>query len=125
MKKKLMWFVGSMVCLSMCFLLCVFLEPDRAIDWPLILFVFGLFAVVISSKFNGRMTMICTPLGYISGFVIGAIFNFDREVDVGGGNFVQFNNQISLWTNTYLLFILAGIVLDIAFKCLRKYRNKT
>jgi len=88
-------------------------------DWPVVLFIFALIIIVIASFFDARKVMALTPLGYITGFVIGALFNADG-VDDGGG---RINDFWILWTNTLLILVLIGIVWEIVSRLLKRFRQ--
>jgi len=85
-------------------------------EWPLYLFIFGVLAITIAAIFDSSKIMICTVIGYISGFITGLLFGVDG-VDQGGGTA---NNTWVIWTLSYLFFIAAGA----AWELVNKYKNR-
>ena len=120
-KKRITWIIGTILALCINYFLCryIFFELHGMIDWPFVLFVFGLIAIMISSIFDARKVMICTVLGYIIGFAVGMIFNVDG-LDPGGG---RTSNNWYLWMNAMLIVMLIGVIWEIASKILQKKRK--
>jgi len=81
-------------------------------QWPLILFVFGLIVIGIAALFDGCGLMLCTVAGYLLGFALGMVFNWDTyhpERGIG----VYTNNNWLIWTLGFLLFIGVGLIWEI------------
>lgn len=106
-KNSAFWALGATVALGICFLLSryIFLYMHKMTQWPFILFVSGLVVIVVAAIFNGRKTMISTPIGYIVGFVLGMLFNADIY-DTGGG---LLNNAWIIWTISFVVIIIASV----------------
>lgn len=115
---KLIWSLIIIITYFMSYLLCVSYYTSHHIskDWPLVLFLFGMFIVIICSFFNLKKVMIFTVVGYIVGFVFGIWFNKDG-IDPGGG---RTNNAWIIWTYSFLLIILIGVVGEIIDKLKRR-----
>jgi len=79
MKSRVIWTVGAIVALCICFLLCRFslFELHGMKQFPTILLIIGLIAIIIAAIFASRKVMICTVVGYIGGFTMGILFNTD------------------------------------------------
>ena len=117
MRERIIWALGAVVALSLGFLLSryTFLELHWMMQWPLILYIFGLIVILIAAVFDSRKVMICTGTGYITGFVLGMAFNWDTYHPERGPG-VYTNNNWSIWMFSYLFFIAAGIVWEIVRK---------
>ncbi len=53
-------------------------------QWPLILLIPGLVAIIVMAFFPARKVLACIPLGYIGGFAISMLFQ-SEGVDPGDG----------------------------------------
>ena len=117
-RKRIIYPIAASVLLFICFLLCryCFFNLHGMKDWPVILFTFGLIVIIVSALFNSRKVMICTPIGYIMGFVLGMLFNTD-SLDPGGG---ILNNAWIIWTTSFLMLIIIGVVLEVVTKRIKK-----
>jgi hypothetical protein len=73
---------------------------------------FGLIAVFIATLTFSRKVMIFIPVGYIVSFLIAWLCS-TNGTDLYGA---QTNNGWILWTITFLVFILVGIVWEFAGK---------
>lgn len=102
----------------MSYLLCVFYYTalHKSKDWPLVLFLIGMFIIIISSFFYSKKVMISTVIGYSIGFIFSILFNKDG-IDPGGG---RTNNAWIIWTYTFLIIILIGVVWEIIDKLKRR-----
>jgi hypothetical protein len=110
-QKRIFWAVGTVIALCLCFFLCrfTFLESHGSYQYPVVLLVVGIVAVIIAAIFDWRKVMISTVVGYIGGFALGILFSVDG-VDQGGG---VTNNWWAIWTVSFLVLIIAGIVWEI------------
>jgi len=120
---RILWALGAKLALCIAFLLCryVFFDLHDMMQWPVVLFVFGLIIIVIAAIFNGRGLMVCTVLGYVIGFVLGMRFNWDTYHPERGPG-VYTNNNWFIWTLSFLLFIGVGIVWETVQLKRRKKR---
>ena len=109
-KKNVMIHLLSLGVLCIGFALCryVFFDIHGMKQWPVILFVIGIIAVIISFILEGKTVPICTALSYIAGFVAGVIFQTDGT-DSGG---TTTNNLWIIWTVVFICLTLAGVIHD-------------
>ena len=77
-------------------------------QWPGILFGIVIIALVISFFLDGKITPICIALSYITGFIVGIIFQTDG-IDPGGA---RTNNLWIIWTVVFICLTLVGIIYD-------------
>ena len=121
MRSRIIWALGAAAALGIGFLLCryTFFELHWMMQWPFILFIFGLLVILIAAIFDSRKVMLCTPAGYIIGFALGMAFNWDTYHPERGPG-VYTNNNWSIWMFSLWAFIAAGIVWDMV--CKRKRR---
>ena len=121
LQSQILWALGASAVLGAGFLLSryVFFPLHGMMQWPFILFVFGLIVILVAAAADCRNTMLCTAGGYFLGFICGMLFNWDTyHPDRGPG--VYTNNNWSIWMSVFLCAIALGILLDI----IRKRRNK-
>ncbi len=75
-------------------------------DWPLVLFIAGVLIIALSGLLKGDKSVpVFTALGYIVGFVLGYIFQFDYGREQ--------NSMWIIWTGCYAAAILAGVCVMI------------
>jgi len=117
-KNRVIWVVGAVVGLSICFLLCryAFFWLHGMKQWPFALFVCGLIAIIISAIFDGRKIMIYTVVAYIFGFMLGMLFNID-SLDQGGG---RLNSTWIIWTISFVMIIFIGVIWDLVSSRMEK-----
>ncbi len=78
-------------------------------DWSLCMFIFGAIIIGIFGVLYSRNTIsIFTVAGYILCFFIGYLFQFDYGFGL--------NSMWIIWTCSYIVFILVGIVCDFFVK---------
>jgi len=78
-------------------------------DWPFVLFIVGIIIISVSGLALGRKVLpALTAIGYIVGFVLGYIFQFDY----GPG----LNSLWEIWTCVYLMAISFGIIVGFCRK---------
>ena len=120
MQSRIIWSLG-VAALSTGFLLCryTFFGLHGMMQWPLILYIFGLIVILVAVIYDSRKVMALTAGGYIIGFVLGMAFNWDTYHPERGPG-VYTNNNWYIWTLSFLFFIAAGIVWEII--CRRKKR---
>jgi len=111
MKPNFFWSLGSTVILTIGFLLFryVFFDLHGMSQWTFILFVLGLIIIIAASIFSAKRILICTPLGYAIGFVLGMLFNTD-SFDPGGG---LLNNAWEIWTISFIMIVLASMAWEL------------
>ena len=120
-RKRIFWAAGTAIALFLCFLLCrfIFIESHGSYQYPVVLFVVGIVAVIIAAIFDGRKIMINTVVGYVGGFALGIFFSVDG-VDQGGGTT---NNWWVIWTVSFIAIIIAGIIWEIISKSCMKAKS--
>jgi len=121
MRNRTIWALGAVIALAAGYFLCghVFLFLHRMGQWPIILFLFGLIVIAIAAIRDSRKVMLCTVGGYIIGFALGMAFNWDTYHPERGPG-VYTNNNWSIWTVSFLLFIAAGIIWEIVCRRMKK-----
>ncbi len=109
-KKNMIYFI-SLCVLCIEFILCryVFFEIHGMKDWSLILFLFGLFVMVISFLLKARLVSICTAIAYMVGWIAGIIFQTDG-VDLGGG---KTNNLWIIWTVVFIFGVILSVLIQL------------
>jgi len=125
MRNRIIWALGAVIALAGGYLLCghVFLFLHRRGQWSIILFLFGLIVIAIAAIRDSRKVMLCTVGGYIIGFALGMAFNWDTYHPERGPG-VYTNNNWSIWTVSFLLFIAIGIIWEIVCRRKKKAKNK-
>jgi membrane-bound ClpP family serine protease len=114
LQKWIVPFIGAAIALCVCFLLCrfVFFQLHGMKAWPLYLFILGIAVIAVSAFTHSGKVMIGTVVGYMAGFVLAMLLRTDG-IDPGGG---ATNNAWIIWTFSFLLFILAGVVWEVVSK---------
>jgi hypothetical protein len=117
-KNRIVWTIAALAALCVCYLLSryTFFELHGMKQWPLVLFVTGLIVIIVAAFIHGHKLMVCTVVGYIGGFALGMFFNTDG-VDYGGGSI---NNAWWIWTVSFIVFILIGVVFEIVSRHIKK-----
>ncbi len=112
--KRIIWTVISLFILSMGFLLCryAFFNLHGMIQFPFLLFVFGLIVICIAAVFNGKIIMISTALGYTVSFFIGVLFQTEW-IDSHG---TIYNNLWIWWELMTLFFVCVGVTWEMINK---------
>ena len=80
--------------------------------WNFIMFVLACVVLVTATLSSKKILMAFAVMGYPVGFIIGTTFNRD-SFDPGGG---LLNNWWIVWTVSYLLIVLIGIIVEIVVK---------
>lgn len=75
---------------------------------PNLLALVGFVMLLISSSFKLKWMSAGAAVGYMTGFVVGAVFN-TNGVDAGGS---RTNNFWIIWTAAYFFVVVAGLVMD-------------
>lgn len=121
MKSKVIWGVLASLAMLLSFIFCryVFFDLHGMKQWPFYLFVFGLMITLIGAVFEARCVMLLTATGYIGGFALGILFGVDHA-DSGGG---RSNNMWVIWTVSFLIIILVGIIWELLNKQMLKNRS--
>jgi len=119
MKSRIIWLVGSLVALCVCWVICRALSWSIFINtqWSTVLFIFGLVILIIAAIIDGRKIMLCIVIGYVISFITGILFNSDSPDPTGA---MVYNNWWQIWTYVYLIFIGVGVVLEIITKIVSK-----
>jgi hypothetical membrane protein len=92
-------------------------------QWPLILFIFGILVVGISTVVGTWKVMIGTVVGYVLGFVLGMVIFADvGRFDPNRGHYVYYGWWI--WLLSYLAFIVTGIIWELIDKKRSKSKMK-
>ncbi len=82
-------------------------------EWPVVLFAVGAIIVIISGlAFCKRILPVLTVSGYIVGFILGYIFQFDYGTGL--------NNLWIIWTCVYSGVVLVGVAVEVFY-----WRRKT
>ena len=81
-------------------------------DWNFIMFVFSCLVLAVATLSSKKILMAFAVMGYPVGFIIGTTFNQD-SYDPGGG---LLNNWWIVWTVSYIIIVLIGIVVEIISK---------
>jgi hypothetical protein len=113
---KAFWAAGASGALFICFLLCrhIFYELYGNLDWPIAMFVLGLAVIFVAAFPGAKKAMVCTVAGYVISFMVGIVFNYEREI-VNNGIIVERNYTAWwIWTASFLLAIAAGVVWEVA-----------
>jgi len=84
-------------------------------QFPTFLFVFGLATLLISLFAFSRKVVICVALGYIVSFTFAMLFNADVYQ-----NESLYNNAWIIWSISYLLIIVLGIVIELSTRRIQK-----
>ncbi len=116
--KKAIWGIGLLLCLCMSYLLCrfVFFDIHGMKQWANILAGFSLVVLLISLVLKLRWMSVLTACGYITGFVLGVLFNTDG-FDPGGG---RTNNFWVLWLGGLLACMVIGLAVDVIVRIRKK-----
>ena len=123
MRNRILWAFGAVMALGIGFILCrfTFFHLHGMKQWPFVLFIFGLTAILIAAVFNARKAMYSTAGGYIIGFAMGMLFNWDTFHPEYGPNGSYTNNGWLIWLLSFLLFIAVGLIWEIAGRIIHKH----
>lgn len=121
MRGKVIWGILASLAMLLGFIFCryVFFDLHGMKQWPFYLFLFGLMITVIAAIFEARGVMLLTATGYIGGFALGILFGVDHADPSGGRS----NNIWLIWTVSFLIIILVGIIWELLNKQLLKNRS--
>jgi len=125
-RDKILWAVGAIVALSICYVLSrhdVLGQWHYMKQWPLILFIFGVGVIFFASFGFFRKVMICTPVGYILGFVAAMLFNNDYPLYNQGVVVELRNNAWQIWAVSFIVIIAASVVWEIVDKLVKRKRS--
>ncbi len=85
-------------------------------DWPFCLFLVGAIIIaVFGILLSNKIISVFTAIGYILGFSIGYIFQYDYGREL--------NSMWLIWTYVYLAFILAGVICTVIIRKRRKNKR--
>jgi transcriptional regulator with XRE-family HTH domain len=125
LKNKVLWIFGTSGVLFICYVLS---RHDvlgnlwhNMSEWPFDLFIFGLIVIVLAGLGNGRKIMISVPVGYITGFILAAMFNSYSYHPYEGRK----SNGWMIWMFSYLAVIAVGIIWQIISKIIRILSDKS
>ena len=90
----------------------VALERHMNSAWNFIMFVLSCLVLVIATLSSKKILMVFVVMGYPVGFIIGTTINRD-SFDPGGG---LLNNWWIVWTVSYILIVLIGIIIETVVK---------
>ncbi|MCI8631920.1 MAG: hypothetical protein HFE64_00320 [Lachnospiraceae bacterium] len=113
-KKNTVIYIVSLLILCAGFLLCryVFLELHGMHDWPLVLFIFSLFAIGLAFLLKTKKAPVFISLAYLAGFAAGLVFQ-TNGVDPGGGHT---NNLWLIWTAVLAVASAAALLGELALR---------
>jgi hypothetical protein len=83
--------------------------------------MFGLIAILVAAITYSRKVMACVPVGYITGFTAGMLFNTDFYNEENG---VIYSNSWVIWTVTYLIIVVIGILLELVILYKKRSSNE-
>jgi MFS family permease len=86
-------------------------------DFTEILFYLSLIVVYFAAVFKKRIVVIFVPLGYAVGFAIGLVFTWQSYRLMPDDNYHLRDDSWFVWTVIVLIFIAAGIILEVVKKC--------
>lgn len=111
MKKNRTIQLISAIILFLGFVLCryILFIAHGMKQWPVVLLMFGCIVLGISALLSRKWVSLFTSLGYSLSFAIGSFLQSDVP-DAGG---VLSNNLWKIWTLSYLVIILLGIVFEL------------
>lgn len=120
-RSKVIWGILASLAMLLSFILCryVLFDLHGMKQWPFYLFLFGLVIMVIAAVFEARWVMLLTITGYIGGFAFGILFGADY-VDLGCG---RSNNIWVIWTVSFIIIILVGIIWELINKRIMKNKS--
>ena len=121
MRNRLIWALGAITALSAALLVIRYalFEMHRMMQWPFVLYLFGLVVIGISAIVGSQKVMIGTVTGYVVGFVLGMIIFSDvSRFDLNSGHDVYYGWAI--WLGSFLFTIVASIIWALA----SRRRNK-
>ncbi len=111
MKKNRTIQLLSAIILFLGFVLCryILFTAHGMKQWPFVLLMFGCIVLGISALLSRKWVSLFTSLGYSLGFAIGSFL----QSDVPDARGVLSNNLWKIWTLSYLVIILLGIVFEL------------
>ena len=115
--KRILWIVCAIIVLFLSYYICrvLLFEIHGMNQFPTFLFVFGLATLLISLFAFSRKVVICVALGYIVSFTFAMLFNADVYQ-----NESLYNNAWIIWSISYLLIIVLGIVIELSTRRIQK-----
>jgi hypothetical protein len=121
MKSRAVWAAGSMASLGIFYLASRYDVLGRwhsMLQWPIFLSVIGAIVIAVAAITFSKKVLVCTPAGYIIGFILAWLFNTDsyNEYDTLA------NNGWMIWMWSFLIIIFVGIIWTIISKCSNKRR---
>lgn len=124
---KVFWCAGAVGALLVCFFLSrhIFLVLYNNTDWPIVMLLLGLVVICIASFPSAKRVIVCTVAGYVVSFIIGILFN--REYDFIADGVVQSRNYTAwqIWTISFVIVILIGVIWEIINnRCVKLRRSK-
>ena len=112
-KKKLVWGAGSTAVLAVSYGLSrhLLFSLHGMKSWPDSLAVFGFFCIIAAASAGCKALPAASAGGYLVGFGLAMLFQSDG-LDPGGG---AANNAWIIWGAVFLVCLLAGLLIDIAY----------
>ena len=116
-KKLLVTHLIALGILLLGLILCryVFLGVHGMKEWPVVLFQFGLVALLVSLLARKQCAPWFTSVGYLFSFWVGVLFH-THGFDPGGG---KTDNLWGIWMVTFLVCIFSGFLLEVILKWYR------
>ena len=115
LRNSLIWASWAVTTLSAALLVIRYalFEMHGMMQWPFVLFLFGLIVIGISAIVGSQKVMIGTVVGYVVGFVLGMIIFPDvSRFDLNHGHDVYYGWAI--WLGSFLFTIVASIIWTLA-----------
>jgi len=112
MKKTVLWGLLSFAILAVSYVLCrfVFFDAHGMKQWPTVLAIAVVVVILLSLLIKSKATMIMSAVGYMVGYILGAML-CTSDVDPGGG---AISNLWLIWTVVVIVSIVAGVIADFA-----------
>ena len=122
---RVFWVAGTAGALSVCYLLCghIFYELHGNKQWPLAMFILGLAVILIAAFPDAKKVMICTAAGYVISFIAGIVFNSEYDSIVDGVLQDRRSTAWQIWTASFLVLIITGIVWEVISNRMKNRRE--
>ena len=110
MKKQWITILSLIALVAACIILRFPLfQLHGMLKWPVYLFAVGIIVIAVSGfGFRRNLLPVLTAIGYIVGFCLGYVFQFDYGIGL--------NSLWIIWTCIYGAFIVIGIAVEVFFR---------